>query len=50
VCYADNFFSKSNPTHMRTFEQVRAGVARFGEDNLCRFDCLARLFGRVNED
>lgn len=50
VCYADNFFSKSNPTHMRTFEQVRAGVARFGEDNLCRFDCLAQLFGRVNED
>ncbi len=49
VCYADNFFSKSQPAHMRTFEQVRASVARFGENNLQRFDDLAQLFGNVKE-
>lgn len=45
ICYADNFFSKSRPDVVRSFEQVRAGVARFGEDNLRRFDELAALFG-----
>ncbi|MBR6757763.1 MAG: HDIG domain-containing protein [Bacteroidaceae bacterium] len=49
VCYADNFFSKSHPTRMRTYEQVRSSVARFGENNLLRFDALAQLFGKVNE-
>ena len=49
VCYADNFFSKSHPTQVRTFEQVRTAVARFGDDNLARFDALAQLFGKVND-
>lgn len=44
VCYADNFFSKSRPEVEKSFEQVRAGVARFGEENLRRFDALAQLF------
>lgn len=45
VCYADNFFSKSQSLAEKSFEQVRAGVARFGDDNLQRFDALAILFG-----
>ena len=49
ICYADNYFSKSHPTHMRTYTQVRNGVARFGEENLMRFDELATLFGRIND-
>lgn len=49
VCYADNFFSKSHPEQMRTFEQVRSAVACFGDDNLLRFHSLAQIFGRVND-
>lgn len=45
ICYADNFFSKSHPEKRRTLEQVRSGVARFGEENLKRLDALAHLFG-----
>lgn len=47
VCYADNFFSKSHPEQRRTFEQVRASVARFGGDNVQRFDDLVAVFGQV---
>lgn len=49
ICYADNFFSKSHPTQMRTFTQVRNSVARFGEENLKRFEELVALFGRIND-
>lgn len=45
VCYADNFFSKSHPDRMKTFDDVRNSVARYGVDNVKRFDKLAALFG-----
>lgn len=48
VCYADNFFSKSHPDVQRTFTQVRNSIARFGNENIARFDALAQLFGLVN--
>ncbi len=48
VCYADNFFSKSRPATVRTFEQVSNAVARFGVENVQRFEALVRLFGRVD--
>ena len=48
VCYADNFFSKSQPDVQRTFAQVRNSIARFGNNNIERFDALAQLFGEVN--
>lgn len=45
VCYADNFFSKSQPDRMKNFDAVRHSMARYGEDNVRRFDKLAALFG-----
>ena len=48
VCYADNFFSKSQPDVQRTFAQVRNSIARFGNGNIERFEALAQLFGEVN--
>lgn len=45
VCYADNFFSKSHPEKMKSFEDVRKSAARYGKDNVNRFDKLAALFG-----
>lgn len=49
VCYADNFFSKSRPDVEKSVEQVRLGVARFGADNLRRFDEMQLLFGAKND-
>ena len=48
VCYADNFFSKSKPDIQRTMAQVRNSRARFGDDNVKRFNALVELFGEVN--
>lgn len=48
VCYADNFFSKSRPDVQRTMSQVRNSIARFGDDNIKRFNTLVELFGEVN--
>ena len=50
VCYADNFFSKSQPEVQRTFTQVRNSIARFGSENIERFDMLAQLFGKINDE
>ena len=50
VCYADNFFSKSQPDVQRTFTQVRDSIARFGNDNIERFDALAQLFVHNNSN
>ena len=49
VCYADNFFSKSQPDVQRTFTQVRNSIARFGNENVERFDKLAQLFGKIDD-
>ncbi|MGL5894488.1 MAG: HD domain-containing protein [Bacteroidales bacterium] len=38
ICFADKFFSKSNPTQERTIEEVRKSIARFGQEGLTRFD------------
>ncbi len=48
VCYADNFFSKSRPDVQRTMAQVRNSIARFGDDNVKRFNALVEVFGEVN--
>ena len=48
VCYADNFFSKSQPDIQRTFAQVHQSIARFGKENEERFLALAQLFGDSN--
>ncbi|MBO7318136.1 MAG: phosphohydrolase, partial [Bacteroidales bacterium] len=49
VCYADNFFSKSQPDVERTFAQVHRSIARFGKENEERFFALVRLFGKIND-
>jgi uncharacterized protein len=50
VCYADNFFSKSQPDKQRTFTQVHQSIARFGKENEDRFWTLAQLFGNNNSN
>lgn len=44
VCFADKFYSKSNPDREKPLDKVRQSVARYGEDSLRRFDEMAALF------
>ncbi len=47
ICYADKFFSKDTEFLLREkpLEKIRLGLARYGEDNLKRFDEWVTLFG-----
>ncbi len=45
ICYADKFFSKSGASTEKNLDEVRAGMARFGEEALTRFDALHNEFG-----
>ncbi len=45
ICYADKFFSKSSPDKIKTIENIRKDMSRFGEKQLARFNDLHRLFG-----
>ncbi|WP_346702709.1 HD domain-containing protein [Barnesiella sp. An22] len=44
VCFADKFYSKSNPDREKPLDKVRKSVARYGEDSLRRFEEMAALF------
>lgn len=44
VCFADKFYSKSNPDREKPIDKVRKSVARYGEDSLHRFEEMAALF------
>lgn len=44
VCFADKFYSKSNPDREKPIDKVRKSVARYGEDSLRRFEEMAALF------
>lgn len=44
VCFADKFYSKSNPDREKPLDKVRKSVARYGENSLRRFEEMAALF------
>lgn len=44
VCFADKFYSKSNPDREKPLDKVRKSVARYGEDSLRRFEEMTALF------
>ena len=44
VCFADKFYSKSNPDREKPLDKVRKSVARYGEDSLRRFEEMASQF------
>lgn len=45
ICYADKFYSKSGDMRRKTLDEVRQGMARFGQETLMRFEEMHRLFG-----
>ncbi len=45
ICYADKFFSKSdNGRHEKPVDAIVKGLARYGADNVSRFNGLHRFF------
>ncbi|MCD8166223.1 MAG: HDIG domain-containing protein [Bacteroides sp.] len=44
ICFADKFFSKSSGDKEKRPEQIRKGIARYGEEGLLRFDNWYRRF------
>lgn len=44
ICYADKFFSKSNPNRIKTLQQAERSVAKHEEDGLFRFQEWEQLF------
>ena len=45
ICYADKFFSKSQPETMLTPEKIRKKLLRFGEEEVAKFDAMHEMFG-----
>lgn len=50
VCYADKFFSKSDPDKVKTPAAVRQSLERFGAGQLARFDEMNAAFGKYLPD
>ena len=44
ICYADKFYSKSNPQKEKTHKQAEKSLAKFGEEGLARFKAWEKLF------
>lgn len=44
ICYADKFYSKSGTMERKSLTDVEKSMARFGPENLARFQALHQLF------
>ena len=44
VCYADKFYSKSNPDHVRTVLETAQSLEKFGQEGVDKFLAWSRRF------
>ncbi|MDR3268906.1 MAG: HDIG domain-containing protein [Tannerella sp.] len=44
VCFADKFFSKTNPDREKPVDKIRQSLARYGEECVLCFDAWRKLF------
>ncbi len=44
VCYADKFYSKSNPDHVRTVAEAAQSLEKFGHEGVMKFLAWAERF------
>ncbi|MDO4671341.1 HD domain-containing protein [Falsiporphyromonas endometrii] len=45
ICYADKFFSKTKLNHMKSLDEVRKSMAKWGKESAERFEKLYIKFG-----
>lgn len=50
VCYADKFYSKSNPDHVRTVEETAQSLEKFGHEGVEKFLTWAERFERYTSE
>lgn len=44
ICFADKFYTKTHPDKIKTIDEIRKSMAKYGEDSVERFDKLVKLF------
>ena len=44
ICFADKFYSKSNPLKEKSIEQIRKSMSKYGEASVARFEMWYHLF------
>lgn len=44
ICFADKFYSKSNPLKEKSIEQIRKSMSKYGEASVARFERWYHLF------
>jgi uncharacterized protein len=44
ICFADKFFSKSQPDQIKTVDQIRRSLSKYSADAVQRFDDMVKLF------
>jgi uncharacterized protein len=46
ICFADKFFSKTNPGKEKEIDKIESSLRRYGEDTVLRFNNWCKLFLR----
>ena len=44
ICFSDKFYSKSKPNRVKTVDQIREHLSKYGHSSLNRFDKMLKLF------
>ncbi|MDR2844403.1 MAG: HDIG domain-containing protein [Candidatus Symbiothrix sp.] len=44
ICFADKFYSKSNPEKEKTIDQIRRALSKYGLSSVQRWDEMMKLF------
>ena len=44
ICFADKFFSKTNPEKEKSIDKIKKNLAKHGEDSAKKFDNWCKLF------
>jgi len=44
ICFADMFYSKTNPDEEKSIERIRKSMAKYGEASVVQFDNWCQLF------
>jgi uncharacterized protein len=44
ICFSDKFYSKSKPEKVKTVEQIRKSLSKYGAGSLIRFDEMLKMF------
>lgn len=44
ICFADKFFSKTNLNKVKTIDEIRKSLSKYGDESVYRFNEMVKLF------